>query len=122
MPRYFLVEFDADAGAVLQAYDPAGMKEAAHLLPGVVWTNDAYSALTGVDCAVIITEWNEFRALDLRRVKEAMASPTLVDLRNVYNPAEMARAGFRYSSIGRPGPIGSQTPGSQTAGSPAATA
>lgn len=90
------------AGATIQAYDPAGMHEAEKLLPGVSWCGDAYAALQGAECALILTEWNEFRALQMTRVKAAMAKPVFVDLRNVYNPAEMAAAGFSYSSVGRP--------------------
>ncbi len=90
------------AGARVRAYDPAGMHEAAKLLPGVEWVDDAYKAVEGADVAAILTEWNEFRALQLPRVAELMNQPVLVDLRNVYNLADMAQAGFEYHSIGRP--------------------
>ena len=90
------------AGAHVRAFDPAGAHEAEKLLPGVEWTKDAYAALAGADCVAIVTEWNEFRALNLTRVKELMKRPVMVDLRNVYSPDEMASAGFAYSSIGRP--------------------
>ncbi|TWA82761.1 nucleotide sugar dehydrogenase, partial [Azospirillum brasilense] len=90
------------AGATVRAFDPAGMHEAERLLPGVVWAKDAYGALEGADCVAILTEWNEFRALDLKRVKALLKRPVMVDLRNVYNPEDMAAAGFTYSSIGRP--------------------
>jgi UDPglucose 6-dehydrogenase len=90
------------AGAKVRAYDPEGMAEARQLLRDVEMCEDAYSTLPGADCLLIITEWNEFRALDLDRVREAMRSAVMVDLRNVYAPADMARAGFRYHSIGRP--------------------
>ncbi|TWA80197.1 UDP-glucose/GDP-mannose dehydrogenase family protein, partial [Azospirillum brasilense] len=90
------------AGATVRAFDPAGMHEAEKLLPGVVWAKDAYGALDGADCVAILTEWNEFRALDLKRVKALLKRPVMVDLRNVYNPEDMAAAGFAYSSIGRP--------------------
>lgn len=90
------------AGAAVHAFDPAGMDEAARMLPDVVWCPDAYAALDGADCAVIITEWNEFRALDLRRVREVMKAPVVVDLRNVYTAEDMEMAGFDYHSIGRP--------------------
>ncbi len=92
------------AGAIVQAYDPAGMTEAAALLPGVAWTETAYDAATGADVLVIITEWNEFRALSLDRLAELMKRPAIVDLRNVYNPADAINAGFAYASIGRPAP------------------
>ncbi|WP_029008283.1 UDP-glucose dehydrogenase family protein [Azospirillum halopraeferens] len=92
------------AGATVRAFDPAGMHEAEKLLPGVTWCADSYAALDGADCVAIVTEWNEFRALDLKRVKALLRAPVMVDLRNVYNPAEMAAAGFIYTSIGRPLP------------------
>ncbi|GAB4392212.1 MAG: UDP-glucose/GDP-mannose dehydrogenase family protein [Kiloniellaceae bacterium] len=90
------------AGARVQAYDPEGMDQAERLLPGVVWCKSAYAAMTGADVVAILTEWNEFRALDVERTKQVMNSPVMVDLRNVYNPADMVAAGFRYSSVGRP--------------------
>jgi UDPglucose 6-dehydrogenase len=90
------------AGATVRAFDPAGMHEAAKLLPGVEWCQDAYAPLAGADCVAILTEWNEFRALDLTRVKGLLKAPVMVDLRNIYNPADMAKAGFDYTSIGRP--------------------
>ena len=90
------------AGAAVRAYDPEGMNEARGLLDGVTWCDDAYGAMEGADALVIVTEWNEFRALDLDRVRALMASPVLVDLRNIYDAAEMAAAGFDYRSVGRP--------------------
>ena len=63
---------------------------------------DAYDAMTGADALVVLTEWNAFRNLDLARMKSLLKAPVVVDLRNVYNPADMRRAGFRYTSIGRP--------------------
>jgi UDPglucose 6-dehydrogenase len=90
------------AGATVQAYDPAGMQEAKAYLPEVVWKDGAYDAASGADALVIITEWNEFRALQLDRIAEIMNRRIIVDLRNVYNPADAAKAGFSYSSIGRP--------------------
>jgi UDPglucose 6-dehydrogenase len=89
------------AGATLRCYDPAGMTEAGKLLNDVTWCEDAYAASEGADALVILTEWNEFRALDLVRVHEALKTPVLVDLRNVYDPAEMSELGFRYSCVGR---------------------
>ena len=90
------------AGATLYAYDPEGLSEARKLLNGVSWCGNAYETMEGADALVIVTEWNEFRALDLDRVKNLMRSPVLVDLRNIYNMAEMIDAGFEYHSIGRP--------------------
>ena len=87
----------------MRAYDPEGMAEAETLLPGVVWCDDAYSTVDDADAVLIVTEWNEFRLLDLERVKALMKQPLMVDLRNIYRPTEMASTGFCYLSIGRPG-------------------
>ena len=92
----------SNAGANLHAYDPEGMKEAAELLKGVTFCDDAYTPLEDADAVVIITEWNEFRALDLERVKSSMKKPVMVDLRNIYEPDEMTAQGFDYSCVGRP--------------------
>uniref|UniRef100_UPI003D71D77A UDP-glucose dehydrogenase family protein n=1 Tax=Azospirillum sp. TaxID=34012 RepID=UPI003D71D77A len=96
------------AGATVRAFDPAGMHEAEKLLAGVSWCEDAYQALDGADCVAILTEWNEFRALDLTRVKALLKRPVMIDLRNVYSPADMAAAGFTYTSIGRPAKAAAQ--------------
>jgi UDPglucose 6-dehydrogenase len=90
------------AGAKVRAFDPAGLKEAQALLTDVEYTEGPYQTLEGADAVVIITEWDEFRALDLDRVKSLLKSPVMVDLRNIYRPAEMAEAGIDYHSIGRP--------------------
>jgi UDPglucose 6-dehydrogenase len=92
----------AKAGATVRVFDPEGMDEAKKLMPDLTYCRDAYDCMTGADAVAIITEWNEFRGLDLARMKQLLRQPTVVDLRNVYNPAEMVEAGFRYSSIGRP--------------------
>jgi UDPglucose 6-dehydrogenase len=89
------------AGASIRAFDPEGMKEAEKLLDGVAFCGGAYEAMEGADAVVIVTEWNEFRALDLKRVRTLLRSPTVIDLRNIYKPADMAEAGFFYFSIGR---------------------
>ena len=88
-------------GAKVQAFDPEGAKEAAHMLPGVAFKSGAYDAAEGADALVILTEWDQFRALDLDRLKSLLKAPVVVDLRNVYKPAEMVRHGFTYASIGR---------------------
>ena len=88
-------------GARVQAFDPEGEAEARHLLPGVDFRPDAYAAAEGADVLVIITEWDPFRALDLERVKTLMRTPVLVDLRNIYKPADVRALGFRYASVGR---------------------
>jgi UDPglucose 6-dehydrogenase len=90
------------AGATVRAYDPEGIDEARKLLADVDWCDNAYQTMEGADALVIVTEWNEFRALDLDRVRELLAAPVLVDLRNIYNASEMYDAGFDYHSIGRP--------------------
>jgi UDPglucose 6-dehydrogenase len=88
-------------GATIRAFDPEGMKEGQKLLSGVTWTEDAYDAMTGADGVVILTEWNEFRALDLKQLKVKLKRPLLIDLRNIYTLREMADAGIEYHSIGR---------------------
>jgi UDPglucose 6-dehydrogenase len=88
-------------GATVQAFDPEGMHEAAKLLEGVQFRDGPYEAVTGADVVVILTEWDQFRALDIDRIKGLMRQPVMVDLRNVYRPEEMRTRGFRYASIGR---------------------
>jgi UDPglucose 6-dehydrogenase len=90
-----------DAGVVVSAYDPEGMEQARPLLPEVVMCDNPYAAIEGADVVVIVTEWDAFRALDFKRVKELANAPVLVDLRNIYNPEDMAAAGFTYVSVGR---------------------
>ncbi len=90
------------AGARVRAFDPVGVEEAKKLLDGIEWSENAYDAATGADAVAIITEWNEFRALNFTRLMKLMKSPVLVDFRNIYNPDEMAEAGFRYTCVGRP--------------------
>ncbi len=91
-----------NAGATVRAYDPAGVVEAEKLLDNVTFESGPYLCAEGADVLVIITEWNEFRALDMGRLKGALRDPLIVDLRNIYDPAEMASHGFRYVSVGRP--------------------
>ena len=101
-PSLEIVPALQDAGAEIRAFDPAGMNNARQVLKDVTWCESPYEAAEGAQAVVIITEWNEFRALDLERMKELMASQVMVDLRNIYNPDEMAAAGFRYCGVGRP--------------------
>jgi UDPglucose 6-dehydrogenase len=89
-------------GARVRAFDPESMAQARPLLPGVEFCEDAYSCVEGAHALVIVTEWDAFRALDLERVRAALAEPVVVDLRNIYRPADMRRRGFRYVSVGRP--------------------
>jgi UDPglucose 6-dehydrogenase len=100
-PSLAIVPALQQAGAAIRAYDPEGMAEAKKLLSGITYCGNAYETMDGADALVLITEWNEFRALDLDRVKTLLKAPVIVDLRNIYKPDEMAAAGFSYVSIGR---------------------
>ena len=101
-PSLDIVPALAEAGATIRGFDPEGMKEAQKLLPGIIYCNGVYEALEGADAVAILTEWNEFRALDLARARKLLRQPVIVDLRNIYNPKDMAAAGFQYTSVGRP--------------------
>jgi UDPglucose 6-dehydrogenase len=109
-PSLAIVPALQQAGARVRAFDPQGMKEAKHLLPGIDMCADAYDALKGADAVVIVTEWNEFRQLDFARARTLMKAPVMVDLRNIYDPAELAAAGFDYWSIGRRAVVRAKTP------------
>lgn len=91
-----------DAGATVKAFDPEAMEEAADLLSGINFCDNAYQAIDGADAMVILTEWDQFRALDLERIKGSLKGNVVVDLRNIYSPEDMAKRGFAYISIGRP--------------------
>lgn len=108
-PSLDIVPAIQELGADVFAYDPEGMKEAKHMLADVNWCENAYETMSDADALVIITEWNEFRALDLERVKSLMRNPVLVDLRNIYEPSEMTENGFQYHSIGRPQRVSSSS-------------
>ncbi|WP_420135790.1 UDP-glucose dehydrogenase family protein [Rhodopseudomonas sp.] len=90
-----------DMGAVVRAFDPVGMTQAKAELPDITYCDDAYDCAQGADVLVIVTEWVQFRALDLARLKGTMKQPVIVDLRNVYRPEQMAEYGFNYHSVGR---------------------
>ncbi len=90
-----------ERGANLRAFDPQGMDAARRLFGGVEWCEDAYAAMEGAACLAIVTEWNEFRALDLSRVRALMKTPAIVDMRNIYELDEMENASFDYRSVGR---------------------
>ncbi|RZM06521.1 MAG: UDP-glucose/GDP-mannose dehydrogenase family protein, partial [Sphingomonas sp.] len=90
-----------DAGVAVRAYDPEGMEAAKAMLPGVTFATDAYDAARDADAVVIVTEWDAFRALDLQRLRQVMAAPVLVDLRNVYDRGAVEGAGYRYVAVGR---------------------
>jgi len=89
------------AGAEVRAYDPAAMAPARDLLPDVEYSTDAYALADGADGLVLVTEWNEFRHLDLARVKASMRRAVMIDGRNIYDPAVMRGLGFTYRGIGR---------------------
>ena len=100
-PSLDIIPMLQEAGATIKAYDPAGMDESKALFTDVNFCEGPYETLDGADIVVLITEWDEFRALDLKRMKELMNAPIMVDLRNVYRPSVMVENGFQYTSIGR---------------------
>jgi UDPglucose 6-dehydrogenase len=89
------------SGAAVRAYDPVAMIEAAEVLPEVNYANDEYVAVTDADALVFVTEWNQFRALDMARIRDLMKSPRIADLRNIYEPETMRELGFEYVGVGR---------------------
>ena len=101
-PSLVIVPMLQALGATVRAYDPEGMAAATPLLPDVAFAAGTYETLDGADALVLLTEWNEFRALDLAEVRRRMRGAAFVDLRNVYRAADVAAAGFAYTSIGRP--------------------
>jgi UDPglucose 6-dehydrogenase len=100
-PSLSLIQALQDAGATVRAYDPEGIEQARPLLKDVEFSTSPYAAAEGADALVIVTEWDEFRALDLRRVARVLATPLLVDLRNIYPADEAARAGLTLVGVGR---------------------
>lgn len=90
-----------ERGATVRAYDPVAMSEAAKVLPAIKYADDEYEAVAGADALVFVTEWNQFRALDMRRIRDLMKSPRIADLRNIYEPAYMRELGFEYVGVGR---------------------
>jgi len=90
-----------EKGAKIQAHDPQGMEEAKKLFPEFSYVQGVYEAASGADALVLMTEWNQYRAIDLERVKSLMRNPLFIDLRNVYSPARMQAAGFTYVGVGR---------------------
>jgi UDPglucose 6-dehydrogenase len=101
-PSIALITALQDMGAKVRAYDPVGMQRAREELREVTYSDSAYAAATGADALVLVTEWEQFRALDLDELKRLMANPVVIDLRNVYRPEEMSLRGFVYESVGRP--------------------
>ena len=109
-PSVPLITALQDMGAKVRVYDPVGMEQAKLVLGDVTYCDSPYSCAEGAHALVLVTEWEQFRALDLKRMKDLMARPVLIDLRNVYQPDEVARHGFVYDSVGRP----RQAPASST--------
>ena len=103
-PSLTIVPWLVGDGAKVRVVDPQGKREGEGLLPGVAWNEDVYKATQNADAVVILTEWNEFRALDLKRMAKRMTTPLMADLRNIYTPKDVKQAGFTaYVSIGREG-------------------
>ena len=101
-PSLAIIPNLADKGAIIHAHDPQGIDEARKLLPGQVkYFDNIFAAVNGADVIVLMTEWNEYRGLDLAQVKQLMKGEAFVDLRNVYEPEMMRDLGFRYMCIGR---------------------
>ena len=100
-PSLVILPALCNAGATIRAFDPAGMREAAKLMPDIAYCDNEYTAIADADALIILTEWNEFRALDLARIRQMLRQPLIFDFRNIYEPAEMAKFGFDYHSIGR---------------------
>jgi len=101
-PSIPLITALQDMGAQVRAYDPEGMEAAREVLNGIIYTDDAYECAKGADVLVIVTEWEQFRALDLEAIRHAMNKPVMVDLRNIYPPEEASKYGFVYTGVGRP--------------------
>jgi len=90
-----------EQGARVCAYDPVAMSEAQKILPGIEYAEDEYAAVKDADALVFVTEWNQFRALDMSRIRDLMKSPRIADLRNIYDPTDMRDLGFAYVGVGR---------------------
>lgn len=101
-PALMIAEHLMKEGCSIRAYDPEGLAGALNALPGLIGCQDAYDAMTGADAVVLATEWNQFRNLDLERMKSLLRMPVFIDLRNVYDPERVAACGFHYVSVGRP--------------------
>lgn len=100
-PAIDVIEYLQGEGATVKAYDPQAMHEASKLLPNTKLCKDAYEVAKGADCLAILTEWNEFKELDLKKIKKLLKQPLIVDGRNIYDPAKMRALGFRYIGVGR---------------------
>ncbi|MEH6827290.1 UDP binding domain-containing protein, partial [Parasphingorhabdus sp.] len=100
-PSIAIAQTLIDAGAAVTAYDPEGMELAKEIMPSVTMANSSYNAAKDADAVVIVTEWDAFRALDLKKLADVMKGNVLVDLRNIYNPSEVAQTSLIYTSVGR---------------------
>jgi len=100
-PALGLIQGLQDDGAIVRAYDPVARAEAVKLLPDITYADDEYAAVKGADALVFVTEWNQFRALDLSRIRDLMKTPKVADLRNIYDPEDMRELGFEYIGVGR---------------------
>lgn len=100
-PAIGIIKSLLDDGAVVRAYDPVAKSEAMKVLPDIVYADDEYAAVNGADALVFVTEWNQFRALDLMRIHDLMKSPKIADLRNIYDPDDIREMGFEYVGVGR---------------------
>jgi UDPglucose 6-dehydrogenase len=103
-PAIYIARDLQKKGARLRAYDPAAVANARQILDAVEYCEDAYAVCRGCDALIIMTEWNEFRELDLIRIKELLKDPVIIDTRNIYDPDEMKHLGFRYTGVGRGAP------------------
>ena len=100
-PAVGIIRCLLDDGASIRAYDPVAKSEAMKILPDVVYADDEYTAVKGADALVFVTEWNQFRALDMKRIRDLMKTPKIADLRNIYEPEDMRELGFEYVGVGR---------------------
>jgi UDPglucose 6-dehydrogenase len=100
-PSVDIIRSLLDQGAYITAYDPVAKSEAVKLLPNIKYADDEYAAVENADLLVFVTEWNQFRALDMTRIRDLMKTPKIADLRNIYDPADMRELGFQYVGVGR---------------------
>ncbi|HYO98854.1 MAG TPA: nucleotide sugar dehydrogenase, partial [Pyrinomonadaceae bacterium] len=100
-PSVDIIRVLLERGAAVRAYDPIAMNAARELLPDITYVEDEYEAVAGADALVFMTEWNQFRALNMERVRELMRAPKIADLRNIYEPEAMTELGFEYAGVGR---------------------
>ncbi len=100
-PSIDIIEMLQSEGVIIKAFDPVAMERAKQILKNVTFCKDPYEVAEGVDCLVVMTEWNEFKEIDLSLVKDKMANPIIIDGRNIYDPAKMKELGFVYQGIGR---------------------